>query len=256
MESAQGLDPITAGRHPHTQPLKGEVTFGRLHLIDLAGERLTTYRSEDTTSPVEIQYINLSILALGNCATSPSLFISYDRHFYYPYPGEVLTALSTNAAHASKYRSAKTSKGAQSTIQSSRGRLFWDTPPRRRSSFGDLSVASNADGPKTVHVPYLDSKLTHLLKDSLGGNCRTVMLAHVSPCLSDYHQTLTTLLFCAKGRLIQNSPRPNRLLLGSSEFLNVKSESSLVRSGFHYFLLEANPDYSGLFALECLRPAI
>jgi len=31
-------------------------------------------------------------------------------------------------------------------------------------------------------VPYRDSKLTRLLKDSLGGNCRTVMIAHVSPC--------------------------------------------------------------------------
>ena len=35
-------------------------------------------------------------------------------------------------------------------------------------------------------VPYRDSKLTRLLKDSLGGNCRTVMIANVSPCHLNY----------------------------------------------------------------------
>lgn len=44
---------------------KSEVRLGRLHLIDLAGERLSSLRSEETSSPVETQYINLSILALG-----------------------------------------------------------------------------------------------------------------------------------------------------------------------------------------------
>lgn len=32
---------------------------------------------------------------------------------------------------------------------------------------------------KSVHVPYRNSKLTRLLKDSLGGNCRTVMIANI-----------------------------------------------------------------------------
>jgi kinesin family protein 18/19 len=34
---------------------------------------------------------------------------------------------------------------------------------------------------KVAHVPYRDSKLTRLLKDSLGGNCLTTMIANVSP---------------------------------------------------------------------------
>jgi len=43
------------------------------------------------------------------------------------------------------------------------------------------------------YVPYRDSKLTRLLKDSLGGSCRTVMIAAVSPseiCSEDSHNTL------------------------------------------------------------------
>ena len=48
------------------------------------------------------------------------------------------------------------------------------------------------------HVPYRDSKLTRLLKDSLGGNCRTVMIAAVRSCLltgllADY---LLTFYYC------------------------------------------------------------
>jgi kinesin family protein 6/9 len=31
------------------------------------------------------------------------------------------------------------------------------------------------------HVPYRQSKLTHLLKDSIGGNCKTIMIANVWP---------------------------------------------------------------------------
>jgi kinesin family protein 18/19 len=45
------------------------------------------------------------------------------------------------------------------------------------------------------YVPYRDSKLTRLLKDSLGGNCRTVMIAHVSPCGSHYEDSLSTLKY-------------------------------------------------------------
>ena len=48
---------------------KSEVRLGKLHLIDLAGEKLSSLRSEESSSPVETQYINLSILALGSQKT-------------------------------------------------------------------------------------------------------------------------------------------------------------------------------------------
>lgn len=38
-----------------------------------------------------------------------------------------------------------------------------------------------AGGKKAAYVPYRNSKLTRILKDSLGGNCRTVMIANCSP---------------------------------------------------------------------------
>lgn len=56
------------------------------------------------------------------------------------------------------------------------------------------------------HVPYRDSKLTRLLKDSLGGNARTLMIACVSPSQSDAEETLSTLRYAARARCIKNKP--------------------------------------------------
>jgi len=45
-----------------------------------------------------------------------------------------------------------------------------------------MATLCESKGNRTeVHVPYRDSKLTRLLQDSLGGNCRTTMVACVSP---------------------------------------------------------------------------
>ena len=44
-------------------------------------------------------------------------------------------------------------------------------------------------------MPYRDSKLTRLLKDSLGGSCRTVMLCNVAPPGSSFEETINTLKY-------------------------------------------------------------
>ncbi|XP_029045056.2 osmotic avoidance abnormal protein 3-like [Osmia bicornis bicornis] len=56
------------------------------------------------------------------------------------------------------------------------------------------------------HVPYRDSKLTRLLRDSLGGNARTLMIACVSPSDADAEETLSTLRYAARARCIKNKP--------------------------------------------------
>ena len=56
---------------------------------------------------------------------------------------------------------------------------------------------------KPGHIPYRDSKLTRLLKDSLGGNCRTVMIANVSPSAAHYEDTLNTLKYANRAKEIK-----------------------------------------------------
>lgn len=55
-----------------------------------------------------------------------------------------------------------------------------------------LSDGANKAG---KHVSYRDSTLTWLLKSSLGGNAKTVMIATISPGSSEYNETLSTLRY-------------------------------------------------------------
>ena len=58
-------------------------------------------------------------------------------------------------------------------------------------------------------IPYRDSKLTRLLKDSLGGNILTVMLACISPCPASYEETLNTLNYAFKAKKITKKVMKN-----------------------------------------------
>lgn len=60
-----------------------------------------------------------------------------------------------------------------------------------------------ADGCK--HIPYRDSNMTRILKDSLGGNCRTVMIANISPSLLTYEDTYNTLKYAGRAQKIRTS---------------------------------------------------
>lgn len=53
-----------------------------------------------------------------------------------------------------------------------------------------------AEGSK--HIPYRDSNMTRILKDSLGGNCRTVMIANISPAERSYNETYNTLVYASR----------------------------------------------------------
>ena len=59
------------------------------------------------------------------------------------------------------------------------------------------------DPRKKNHVPYRNSKLTRLLKFSLGGNCRTVMIVCVSPSSQHYDETQNTLRYANRAKNIQ-----------------------------------------------------
>jgi len=58
------------------------------------------------------------------------------------------------------------------------------------------ALADNSSGKAAgKHVHYRDSKLTFLLRDSLGGNAKTVMIANVNPAIVAAKETRQTLLF-------------------------------------------------------------
>ena len=59
------------------------------------------------------------------------------------------------------------------------------------------------------HVPYRQSKLTHILKDSIGGNCKTVMVATIWPEPAYLQETLSTLNFAKRMKNVVNEMTVN-----------------------------------------------
>ncbi|XP_062844220.1 kinesin-1 heavy chain-like isoform X2 [Trichomycterus rosablanca] len=70
------------------------------------------------------------------------------------------------------------------------------------SSLGNV-ISALAEG--TTYVPYRDSKMTRILQDSLGGNCRTTIIICCSPSNYNEAETKTTLMFGQRAKTIKNT---------------------------------------------------
>ncbi|XP_043255373.1 uncharacterized protein LOC122399068 isoform X1 [Colletes gigas] len=68
---------------------------------------------------------------------------------------------------------------------------------------------SAGSGPGRRFIPYRDSSLTWLLKDALGGNATTIMLATISPASRSYNETAHTLRFAQRAQSVVNRPVVN-----------------------------------------------
>ncbi|CAH1446927.1 unnamed protein product [Lactuca virosa] len=63
------------------------------------------------------------------------------------------------------------------------------------------------------HIPYRDSKLTRLLRDSLGGRTKTCIIATVSPAVHCLEETLSTLDYAHRAKNIKNKPEVNQKMM-------------------------------------------
>ncbi|XP_043921457.1 kinesin-like protein KIF15 [Protopterus annectens] len=96
---------------------------------------------------------------------------------------------------------------------------------------------------KQRHICYRDSKLTFLLRDSLGGNAKTYIIANVHPGSKCFGETLSTLQFAQRAKLIKNK-RTLRMLAGDSlsydliEALKALNESTGIQ--YVHLLIEEN----------------
>lgn len=90
---------------------------------------------------------------------------------------------------------------------------------------------------KNRHVHYRDSKLTFLLKDSLGGNSKTFMIATISPAEDSAYETLSTLKFAQRAKLIRNNAVINEDMTGS--VLVLQEEIQRLRRQLHQAHVES-----------------
>ena len=74
------------------------------------------------------------------------------------------------------------------------------------STLGNVinALVEVAEG-KGKYIPFRDSKLTYFLKDSLGGNSKTTIIANISSSLMSVGETISTLKFVQRAKLIKNN---------------------------------------------------
>eukprot|EP00571_Detonula_confervacea_P009428 CAMPEP_0172328386 /NCGR_PEP_ID=MMETSP1058-20130122/60324_1 /TAXON_ID=83371 /ORGANISM="Detonula confervacea, Strain CCMP 353" /LENGTH=1901 /DNA_ID=CAMNT_0013045499 /DNA_START=59 /DNA_END=5764 /DNA_ORIENTATION=+ len=95
---------------------------------------------------------------------------------------------------------------------------------------------------KLKHVPFRDSKLTFLLRDSWGGNSKTCLVATVTPSFASLSETMSTLKFAQRAKMIKNTAVLNENTCGSVAALQteiarlraeleLKNDSTLANDG-------------------------
>ncbi|XP_078673462.1 uncharacterized protein LOC144912288 isoform X3 [Branchiostoma floridae x Branchiostoma belcheri] len=147
----------------------------KIHLVDLAGsERADPNYHKDRLK--EGANINRSLVTLGT----------------------VISALAYQQE-----------KGATSSPWTSENSLLSASTESFGSIGDDLGSSLGKAGKKMAFIPYRDSVLTWLLKDSLGGNAKTIMIAAISPASICYSETINTLRYARRAKRIVNRPKIN-----------------------------------------------
>ena len=69
-------------------------------------------------------------------------------------------------------------------------------------SLGKVIASLSNGNIQKSHIPYRDNKLTHLMKDSLGGNSKTLMFVNISPADYNVQETQNTLQFGTRVKMV------------------------------------------------------
>ncbi|CAH1258926.1 KIF6 [Branchiostoma lanceolatum] len=150
------------------------ITRSKLHLVDLAGSERVSKSGTRGARLEEAKFINLSLHHLE----------------------QVIVALQQGARRAGKDNSGMS---------------------RNASSFSLVSLAMStfstmSTGNRERHIPYRNSLLTMVLRDSLGGNCLTAMVANISVEHQNLGETLSTCRFAQRVACITNHASRNEEL--------------------------------------------
>jgi hypothetical protein len=166
--------------HPmYFEKIKDEAKIvSKFSLIDLAGSERISDKEKNSERIEEAKFINKSLSALGN----------------------VVAALRTSKAPAPGGRDRLLSQHNTSMTVASPNR------PRNSTNYKEPASASGTKGKNTnKHIPYRDSKLTHILKDSLGSNSFTHLIITLSPSYLCLPETISTLAFTKNAKAVKQN---------------------------------------------------
>lgn len=110
-----------------------------------------------------------------------------------------------------------------------------------------LKESSEQKSNRHVRIPYRDSKLTRILQESLGGRCKTVIIATLSPSATAIEESISTLNYAQSANGIVNKPVSSSFMaIGSGSVMSSNSlsnESSEGLSVEHWHKMECRLEY-------------
>ncbi|XP_007470329.1 PREDICTED: kinesin-like protein KIF9 isoform X2 [Lipotes vexillifer] len=95
-------------------------------------------------------------------------------------------------------------------------------------SFLEQAIIALGDQ-KRDHIPFRQCKLTHALKDSLGGNCNTVLVTNIYGEAAQLEETLSSLRFASRMKLVTTEPAINEKYDAERMVKNLEKELALLK---------------------------
>ena len=92
------------------------------------------------------------------------------------------------------------------------------------------ALVDRENGRDSRHIPFRDSKLTFLLKDTFAGNSKTCLVATVSPAASNASESVSTLTFAQRAKQIKNSAVKNEFTSTCGTIADLRAEVARLRT--------------------------
>ncbi|XP_033720710.1 kinesin-like protein KIF9 isoform X10 [Tursiops truncatus] len=111
----------------------------------------------------------------------------------------------------------------------SEGRVLKEATYINKSlSFLEQAIIALGDQ-KRDHIPFRQCKLTHALKDSLGGNCNMILVTNIYGEASQLEETLSSLRFASRMKLVTTEPAINEKYDAERMVKNLEKELALLK---------------------------
>ena len=98
------------------------------------------------------------------------------------------------------------------------------------------------DSRDNVHIPYRNSMMTSVLRDSLGGNCKTTMIATISPEAQYTDESVSTCHFAQRVALVKNSASVNEVVDPDLVIQRLRNEVKRLRDEVEFLSGKSNDD--------------
>jgi hypothetical protein len=179
----------------------------KINLVDLAGSEKVEMSGVTGINFKEAININKSLSTLGLVIGKLALLSNKSGQISATKDSSRITPRNNTPVWTS---SNNTAQSKFNSHQSSNSNGYQS--PRMVNDFNSNTNSqsnANSNTNSSSHVPFRDSALTWILKESLGGNSKTYMIATVSPSIINYNESLSTLRYAANAKQIINNVRVN-----------------------------------------------